>query len=39
MRHFKRTREAKRMATAEIVRSLVKEIILTPEDGELQIDV
>ncbi|MDW9658511.1 recombinase family protein [Sinorhizobium meliloti] len=31
--------EAKRMAAADIIRSLVKEIILTPEDGELQIDV
>lgn len=31
--------EAKRMAAADIVRSLVKEIILTPEEDELQIDV
>jgi hypothetical protein len=31
--------EAKRLKAAEILRSLVKEIILTPEDGELQIDV
>lgn len=31
--------EAKRLKAGEILRSLVKEIILTPEDGELQIDV
>jgi hypothetical protein len=31
--------EAKRMVAADIIRSLVKEIILTPEEGELQIDV
>ncbi len=31
--------EAKRMAAADLMRSLVKEIILTPADGELQIDV
>jgi site-specific DNA recombinase len=31
--------EAKRMAAADIIRSLVNEIILTPEDGELKIDV
>jgi len=31
--------EAKRMAAADILRSLVKEIVLTPEAGELQIDV
>lgn len=31
--------EAKRLKASEILRSLVKEIILTPEDGELQIDV
>jgi hypothetical protein len=31
--------EAKRMVAADIIRSLVKKIILTPEEGELQIDV
>jgi site-specific DNA recombinase len=31
--------EAKRMAAADIIRSLVKEIVLTPEDSELKIDV
>jgi len=31
--------EAKRLKASEILRSLVKEIILTPDDGELQIDV
>jgi hypothetical protein len=31
--------EAKRLKAGEILRSLVKEIILTPEDDELQIDV
>jgi hypothetical protein len=31
--------EAKRLKAGEILRSLVKEIILTPEDGELQINV
>jgi site-specific DNA recombinase len=31
--------EAKRMAAADIIRSLVKEIVLTPEEGELKIDV
>lgn len=31
--------EAKRMTAADLMRSLVKEIILTPEDSELQIDV
>ena len=31
--------EAKRMKAAEIIRSLVKEIVLTPEGDELQIDV
>jgi site-specific DNA recombinase len=31
--------EAKRMEAVDIIRSLVKEIILTPEKGELQIDV
>lgn len=31
--------EAKRMTASDIIRTLVKEIILTPEDGELQIDV
>jgi site-specific DNA recombinase len=31
--------EAKRTTAAEIIRSLVKEIILTPEDGELAIEV
>ena len=31
--------EAKRMTAADTLRSLVKNIILTPENGELQIDV
>jgi site-specific DNA recombinase len=31
--------ETKRMAAADIIRSLVKEIVLTPEEGELKIDV
>jgi site-specific DNA recombinase len=31
--------EEKRMIAADVIRSLVREIILTPEDGELQIDV
>lgn len=31
--------EAKRMAAADAIRSPVKEIILTPGNGELQIDV
>jgi site-specific DNA recombinase len=31
--------EAKRMAAADIIRSLVKEIVLTPSDNELKIDV
>ena len=31
--------EAKRMVVADLIRSLVKEIILTPEDDELKIDV
>ena len=31
--------EAKRMTAADVIRSLVKEIILTPGNGELQIDV
>ncbi len=31
--------EAKRLKAGEVLRSLVKEIILTPENGELQIDV
>ena len=31
--------EAKRMAAADIIRSLVKETVLTPEDDELKIDV
>ena len=31
--------EAKRMVAADVLRSLVREIILTPENGELQIDV
>ena len=31
--------DAKRMAAAEMLRSLVREIVLTPEDGTLQIDV
>ena len=31
--------EAKRLKAGEVLRSLVKEIILTPEEGELQIDV
>ncbi|MBO0128008.1 MULTISPECIES: recombinase family protein [Agrobacterium] len=31
--------EAKRMTAADVIRSLVKDIILTPEDGELKIDV
>ncbi len=30
---------AERMAAADIIRSLVKEIVLTPEDNELKIDV
>ena len=31
--------EAKRMTATDLIRSLVKDIILTPEDGELRIDV
>ena len=31
--------EAKRLKASEVLRSLVKEIILTPENGALQIDV
>ena len=31
--------EAKRMKAADLLRSLVKEIVLTPENGTLQIDV
>ena len=31
--------EAKRLVAAEMIRSLVREIILSPEDGVLQIDV
>jgi site-specific DNA recombinase len=31
--------EAKRMVAADVIRSLVHEIILTPENGALQIDV
>jgi hypothetical protein len=31
--------EAKRLTAGEVLRSLVKEIILTPENGELKIDV
>lgn len=31
--------EAKRMVAADVIRSLVREIILTPEDDALQIDV
>ncbi|KAB2756311.1 recombinase family protein [Brucella anthropi] len=31
--------EAKRMTAADLIRSLVREIILTPEDDELKIDV
>lgn len=31
--------EARRVVAADVLRSLVREIILTPEDGELQIDV
>jgi site-specific DNA recombinase len=31
--------EAKRLKAGEVLRSPVKEIILTPEDSELQIDV
>ncbi|WP_296739687.1 recombinase family protein [Mesorhizobium sp.] len=31
--------EEKRMVASDVIRSLVREIILTPEDGELQIDV
>jgi site-specific DNA recombinase len=31
--------EARRMEAAEIIRSLVREIILTPKDGEVKIDV
>ncbi|WGJ16541.1 recombinase family protein [Methylocapsa sp. D3K7] len=31
--------ETKRLKASEVLRSLVKEIILTPENGELQIDV
>ncbi|MER9772034.1 hypothetical protein [Mesorhizobium sp. M0220] len=31
--------ETKRMTAADLIRMLVREIILTPEDGELQIDV
>jgi site-specific DNA recombinase len=30
---------ARRMTAADVLRSLVKEIVLTPENGELQIDV
>ena len=31
--------EAKRLEAGEVLRSLVKETILTPENGDLQIDV
>jgi site-specific DNA recombinase len=31
--------EAKRMAAADIIRSLVKEIVLTPSENDLRIDV
>lgn len=31
--------EAKRMTAADLIRSLVRDIILTPEDGALKIDV
>ncbi|WP_240334308.1 hypothetical protein [Sphingobium estronivorans] len=31
--------EAKRLEAAEVIRSLVQEIILSPEEGELKIDV
>ena len=31
--------EARRMVAVDVLRSLVREIILTPENGELQIDV
>ncbi len=31
--------EAKRLVAADVIRTLVREIILTPEDGALQIDV
>jgi site-specific DNA recombinase len=31
--------KAKRLKASEVLQSLVKEMILTPEDGELQIDV
>ncbi|MFD2249550.1 recombinase family protein [Pseudochelatococcus lubricantis] len=31
--------EARRMTAADVLRSLVKEIVLTPEDGKLRIDV
>ena len=31
--------ETNRLKAGEVLRSLVKEIILTPENGELQIDV
>lgn len=31
--------DSKRMEAAGVLRSLVKEIVLTPEDGHLQIDV
>ncbi len=36
---LRETSEAKRMAAVDILRSLVNEIILTPEAGEIQIDV
>ncbi len=31
--------DARRMTAADLIRSLVNEIVLTPEDGELKIDV
>lgn len=31
--------DAKSMAAADVLRSLIKEIVLTPDDGQLQIDV
>lgn len=35
----RRRRRSKRMAAADLIRSLVRDIILTPEDDELKIDV
>jgi len=38
-RELQNDTEANRLTAGEVLRSLVKEIILTPEAGELKIDV